>query len=363
MNQPRHYLLRWKGQQLGPFTQEDIEQKVRDHELSLAHEVHTDGKWRSLRGFFELQTRGQEQQYQQQQLEWTQGELARKEAALEERQLHLKSTKDKLTEVGRGRWFSATAAQMPPPHSPHDALISSSTDPDTQTTNVDYWTALTKSNRVPVVSIAVASACVVVFLLMLSSGGSLFEPTTEQIVHWGGNDSALIVSGQWWRLITSCFVHVGVIHLAMNMWCLCALGTMTEKFYGRVRFSVLYILAGIGGSIAGCLFHPATVSAGASGAIFGLAGGTLALCVCLKERLPAERFISQITSMLAFVCYNLFYGFAKPHIDNAAHIGGLVTGFAVGLPLAASIRTKLLADVCHQYKPAGAKGLNGLIVS
>ena len=375
MNKPSAFFVRWKGQQFGPFAKEIIEQKVREHELSLAHEIQVDGKWRSLRGFLNLEAQAQEQEQQKVRLRQMRHELDRTETMIQKTQSQLGETKgilEKAKEKPRSVAFALqperlTISQVAKTCIKCDATnlpearfcktcgfqflgsiqgTSSGTignRPQTQPSEVDSWAILTSSDRSPIASIILASICVGVSLLMLISGSSLFEPTTENLVQWGANYAPLVQSGEWWRLMTSCFVHIGIIHLAMNMWCLISLGALSERLYGSVRFAVLYILAGLGGSIASCMFHPEIVSAGASGAIFGLAGGTLALSVCLKERLPTDRFKNLIGTMLAFVGYNLFYGLIQPHIDNAAHIGGLVTGFLIGLPLAVSVRRELSA--------------------
>ena len=101
MNQAPSYLLRWKGQQIGPFTKEIIERKVRDRELSLAHEISVDGKWCSLRGFLNLQAQTQEQERQKFRLQRMQDELDQREASLQDTQSELNKTRDELEEAKR----------------------------------------------------------------------------------------------------------------------------------------------------------------------------------------------------------------------------------------------------------------------
>jgi rhomboid protease GluP len=108
------------------------------------------------------------------------------------------------------------------------------------------------------------------------------------------------------------------------------LSVLTERLYGNWAFLVLYILSGLGGSVASMWSTPNTVSAGASGAIFGVVGGLVAFLYLGKLPIPRQAIRGLLTSQLLFAGYNLVYGFANPGIDNAAHIGGLVTGTLIG---------------------------------
>ena len=143
------------------------------------------------------------------------------------------------------------------------------------------------------------------------------------------------------------FVHFGFIHLGLNMWCLWNLGRAAERLLGRFSYLFAYLASGIFGSIASVYWHPRVAGAGASGAIFGLAG-VLVSFVHLKKT-PANLQINRkmLSSLGTFIAYNLLFGAAIPGISNAAHIGGLVMGFAVGalLPSASasesSRRTRL----------------------
>jgi len=173
---------------------------------------------------------------------------------------------------------------------------------------------------------------VLVFLAMVLSGVSPLNPTTEQLKHWGANWGPLSLGSQPWRILTSNYVHVGIVHLAFNMWCLWNLGQLAERILGRLNFVALYTICGLAGSLASLWLHPMVVGAGASGAIFGLAGASLA--VFYLGHLPIAKAAIQGTmrSLLTFVGYNLLFGLA-PGIDNSAHIGGLVAGLAMGAAL------------------------------
>jgi rhomboid protease GluP len=171
---------------------------------------------------------------------------------------------------------------------------------------------------------------VAIFALMTLLGVSAFAPTGRQLLFWGANYGPFTLGGQWWRLLSSAFVHIGVIHLALNMQCLWRLGWMTERLYGNWAFLTLYVLSGLGGSIASLWWNSDTISAGASGAIFGVAGGLVVFLYLGKLPLPRAAIRSILSSTFIFVGYNLLYGFANTGIDNAAHIGGLVIGALVG---------------------------------
>jgi len=129
------------------------------------------------------------------------------------------------------------------------------------------------------------------------------------------------------------FLHIGVIHLAVNMWCLWDLGGLAERIFGRGIFLAIYLIAGLTGAILGIAWHPFTVVAGASGAIFGVAGALLACFYFGELPFPRRAVKALLLSLLVFIGYNLLLGILNPPADNAAHIGGLVSGFLLGLLL------------------------------
>ena len=180
---------------------------------------------------------------------------------------------------------------------------------------------------------------VVVFVLMAISGAGLFDPDIRTLIKWGANFAPLTMDGEYWRLLTSLFIHIGLIHIVFNMIVLMQLGPAAEALFGTRRFLILYILAGLGGGIASNCWNPGTVSAGASGALFGVVGGLLGFMLRKKDQLVEFDFKSQIKNLLLFVGYNLFIGLTHPHIDNSAHIGGLVTGYLMGFFVLESIHT------------------------
>lgn len=181
--------------------------------------------------------------------------------------------------------------------------------------------------RVTIVLIVVN---LLVFFIMVSQGVSAFSPTAETVLKWGADYGPLTLHGQWWRMIASTFLHFGIIHLGFNMVVLFSIGLFLENLAGRVRFVVLYLVCGLGGSAASLAWHPSTVSAGASGAIFGLYGALLGFLLRHRGSIAPEALASQRKWALTFIGYNLLYGL-RPGVDMAAHLGGLATGFVLGL--------------------------------
>jgi rhomboid protease GluP len=189
------------------------------------------------------------------------------------------------------------------------------------------------SPKGPVTPVLVAIN-LVVFVAMCIGGAGFIRSNVDVITHWGSNFDPLTMSGHWWRLFTSLFIHFGAIHLALNMWVLLQSGRFIERLFGSLRFLLLYVFAGMSGSIASLLWNPVVNSAGASGAIFGLFGGLLAFVANPRNGVPRSVMKQHLSSTVIFAAYNLFYGFAHSGIDNAAHIGGLLGGLAAGFLLA-----------------------------
>jgi rhomboid protease GluP len=168
---------------------------------------------------------------------------------------------------------------------------------------------------------------ILIFIAMAVSGVNIFLPDNESLLNWGANFRPLTLGGDWWRLITNCFLHIGVFHLLMNMYALLYIGLLLEPLLGRTRFLSAYILTGITASIASLWWHDLTISAGASGAIFGMYGVFLAMLT--TDFIEKTTRKALLTSIGIFVGYNLVFGI-KAGIDNAAHIGGLLGGLVIG---------------------------------
>jgi rhomboid protease GluP len=175
---------------------------------------------------------------------------------------------------------------------------------------------------------------VAVFLGMALAASTIMHFSLQETIHWGANFGPLTLSGEWWRLLTNVFVHEGIIHIAFNMWCLWNLGALAESLYGRWTYAAVYLICGVGASLASVAWHPGGASVGASGAIFGLAGALIAAFKLGEFSVPRAALSGTLRSLAAFVFYNLIFGAVIPGIDIAAHIGGLITGLILGALIA-----------------------------
>jgi membrane associated rhomboid family serine protease len=183
---------------------------------------------------------------------------------------------------------------------------------------------------------------VVVFLGMVIFSGNpaaftnpLQEFSPQETILWGANFGPYTLTGEWWRLLTCVFVHGYLLHIAFNMWCLWNLGELSESLYGRWTYAAVYLISGLGASLASIAWRPGGSSVGASGAIFGLAGALIAAFKLGEFSVPRSALSGTLRSLMVFVVFNLVLG-ARPGsaTDNAAHIGGLVTGLILGALIA-----------------------------
>lgn len=198
----------------------------------------------------------------------------------------------------------------------------------------DFATRLAQATPRTWATRAIVVGNVVVWLAMLAAGTDPMRPDVQGLIDWGANLLPLTVD-QPWRLMTATVLHAGLVHLGFNMWVLWDAGRIAERFYGSVQFLLIYLIAGLFGSLASLFFAARTgVSVGASGAIFGVVGALLAAVLTKQSKLPPGLAAGMRSSMLLFVGYSLFMGFISSFIDNAAHIGGLVSGFAAAVILA-----------------------------
>ncbi|NOZ06520.1 MAG: rhomboid family intramembrane serine protease [Chloroflexi bacterium] len=166
---------------------------------------------------------------------------------------------------------------------------------------------------------------VAVWLAMTAMGGST---NTGTLIRFGAKVNDLIVQGQYWRLLTSIFLHAGIAHLGFNMYALYVLGLEVERLYGHKRFLVLYFMAGLFGSVLSFNFG-ARISVGASGAIFGLAAALMAFFARHREMF-GRHGRQQLLNIAFIIAINLFIGFSLPGIDNLGHLGGLAAGLVLG---------------------------------
>ena len=198
--------------------------------------------------------------------------------------------------------------------------------------------SLTKKHFIPFITYTFLAINLMYFLLMVMAGLRLFpnpnEGSTDQrvLIAFGAKVNTLIQAGEVWRLLTSTFIHIGIIHLAFNLYALRSLGPLTEESYGHRKFFIIYLFSGLGGSIASFIFTSA-LSAGASGAIFGLLGALLYYSIKRPQLWKSGLGMNLIIVILI----NFGFGLSQPGIDNFAHLGGLLTGTITSVLL-----TKLL---------------------
>jgi membrane associated rhomboid family serine protease len=186
-----------------------------------------------------------------------------------------------------------------------------------------------RNNFKPIVTLTLVSLNALIYVAMGLSGVSWTAPSIERAIRWGADFGPFTLSGDWWRLFTSTFIHFGIIHIAFNMWCLWDLGRALELYMGRRAFAVTYLLSGLMASLVSVAWNPWRVSAGASGAIFGVAGAFVSYLYLKKTPIDRGVVRQKLKSLAIFIGYNLLRG-AGGAIDNSAHMGGLVAGLILG---------------------------------
>jgi len=184
-----------------------------------------------------------------------------------------------------------------------------------------FWT------RRAVVAYSLFAFNILIFILMTLAGGSQNDAT---LIGFGAKSNIEINNGETWRFVTPIFLHIGIFHLAFNSYALWIVGPQVEKLYGGPRFFLLYILTGIGGVAASFWYNPIGISAGASGAIFGLFGVLLVFSFKYRKSVPAFFSSALGRGILVTLGINLLIGASIDQIDNAAHIGGLLAGCMLG---------------------------------
>ncbi|MEM9338426.1 MAG: rhomboid family intramembrane serine protease [Bacteroidota bacterium] len=171
---------------------------------------------------------------------------------------------------------------------------------------------------------------ILVFMVMVISGVHIISPNGIELLEWGANRRTETTNGDWWRLVSSMFLHGGIMHLLLNVYGLVVAALFVEPIFGRIKYFILYFMSGICGSLASIYWYENTVSVGASGAIFGLYGSILGLL--LTNAFPKDGKKGILMFIGPYVGINLLFGLTGG-IDNAAHIGGLVSGAILGIVL------------------------------
>jgi membrane associated rhomboid family serine protease len=181
----------------------------------------------------------------------------------------------------------------------------------------------------PALTWGLIAACLVMWLVTERAGSSESSYTLAQ---FGANVPGLVKAGDWWRLVASVFLHVGPLHLLFNLYALYLFGAFVERLAGRWEMFVVFMVAGICGSAASTWLGNPPLSAGASGAIFGLIGAATVISITFHS-IPKHVRKVYIFNFIFITILQLLYGVFEPHIDNFAHAGGLVGGALIGLLL------------------------------
>ena len=203
-------------------------------------------------------------------------------------------------------------------------------------------------NNKPIITYILIFINIVMFVLMYMLGNG--SENTNTLIDFGANYILLTKAGEYYRLITSGFLHIGVIHLLLNMYSLYIVGSQVEYFYGKVKYIIIYLFSLIMGSLfTVALSSVNTVSAGASGAIFGLLGSILYFGIKYRGYI-GNSLVNQIVPV---VVLNLIIGFTTPGIGNAAHIGGLFGGYLISMAVGIGI----------DKKEQRSSRINGIIIS
>jgi rhomboid protease GluP len=184
--------------------------------------------------------------------------------------------------------------------------------------------------NIPYITLSLIGINLIVFILMAYMNGfglrDIFNPFSQEVlIYFGAKVNKLILQGELWRFITSMFLHLNFLHITFNLYALWTIGPIIEHLRGRFRYLAIYFFSGISGSIASFLFTDA-LSAGASGAIFGLLGALVS--ITLKNKALWKSGLGK--NLIIVIIINLSLGFLIPNIDIYAHLGGLICGLILG---------------------------------
>ena len=196
-----------------------------------------------------------------------------------------------------------------------------------------YQNALSDGRSTPVTTLLIL-ANLALYIATGVMGGNWNTSDSPTLIRLGSNFGPYTTNGDWWRLVSATFLHAGWLHLAVNMITLNDTGRLCERLYGRGRYLLLYFATGLIGSITSLWWNPWVHGVGASGAVFGVLGATFLFLVDRRNGVPASVMRSHLFVMGVFIVYALVSGFGRDQVDNAAHVGGLVSGLVLGLGLA-----------------------------
>lgn len=192
----------------------------------------------------------------------------------------------------------------------------------------------------PFVHLSLICINIIVYLLMMQNGRDLFLINPDTTISWGSSVGLLVLEGEWTRLFTAMFIHFDLHHIFANMLVLFYAGRMAERAYGNLSFLWIYIFSGVCGSLLSLAWNPLVNSAGASGAVFGVLGALSVFMLNPKNLIPKDTIFLYGSCTVGFTAYCLYSGWSNIKIDQAAHIGGLLTGIIMGIILTNTIHFK-----------------------
>jgi rhomboid protease GluP len=199
-----------------------------------------------------------------------------------------------------------------------------------------------KSPKIWVTYILLATN-IAVFLAMLKTGAGFWHSSNGVQLAWGANFGPATQDGEWWRLGSAMFLHFGIVHLALNTWSLWDVGQLVERMYGWWRFLCIYLLSGLVGNLVSLVVQGnSAVSGGASGAIFGVYGAVLVFLWRERAAISHHEFRWLFWGALSFAVLTIILGYIIPGIDNAAHIGGFMTGILASIVFSQTITARVM---------------------
>ncbi len=240
--------------------------------------------------------------------------------------------------------------------------------PKARSDGYERWTAvrefdarLREVGSRPLVTYFVVFANVAVFAAMALAIRH-FPVSVTQAISWGANFAPLTLHGQWWRLLSALFLHGSLPHVLFNMWALWNVGRLTERLYGNGVYAFLYFACGILAGLTSIVWDPGRATLGASGAVFGIFAAFILFALHPRSRVAVRVPATLWISTAVFALYNLVGGFFTTGIDNAAHVGGFISGLMLGAclvrPVTAEARSRF-----PRMKALAATGLTAIIVT
>jgi rhomboid protease GluP len=203
--------------------------------------------------------------------------------------------------------------------------------------HVEFERSLIAQSPKTPVTYGLIITCVCVYLTTAIGTSHYLGFDGPSLIPLVSNFGPYTTDGDWWRLLTSMYLHLGLLHLAFNMWALASFGPLVERLYGSVSYFLIYMVAGLAGGLASVSWRPEVNSVGASGAIFGIFGALMAAQLHNRGSIPVNILRPLRYTSSLYIALTLFAGLSKTGVDNTAHIGGIAAGFLMGLTVSRPI--------------------------